>query len=110
MLLVGISTEDTEQEVEKLSSKILKLRLFEDESGTMWKKPITEINGQILSELRKVQNQISTWLLKVLYESFLSKLKAKIGDENVKDGVFGAMMDVALVNDGPVTITIDSTD
>mgnify|MGYP003366671209 CR=1 FL=1 len=49
MLLVGISTEDTEQEVEKLSSKILKLRLFEDESGTMWKKPITEINGQILS-------------------------------------------------------------
>ncbi len=47
---------------------------------------------------------------KVLYESFLSKLKAKIGDENVKDGVFGAMMDVALVNDGPVTITIDSTD
>lgn len=47
---------------------------------------------------------------KVLYESFLSKLKANIGHENVQDGVFGAMMDVALVNDGPVTITIDSTD
>lgn len=46
----------------------------------------------------------------MLYDSFLSKLKADIGDENVKDGVFGAMMDVALVNDGPVTITLDSSD
>lgn len=123
MLLVGISTEDTEQEVEKLSSKILKLRLFEDESGTMWKKPITEINGQILSVsqftlmARTKKGSKPDFHLaakgadaKVLYESFLSKLKANIGDENVKDGVFGAMMDVALVNDGPVTITIDSTD
>lgn len=49
MLLVGISSEDTEQEVEKLSSKVLKLRLFEDENGSMWKKPVTDAQAQILS-------------------------------------------------------------
>jgi D-tyrosyl-tRNA(Tyr) deacylase len=41
---------------------------------------------------------------------FLKKLEEKIGADNVKDGVFGAMMDVALVNDGPVTITLDSSE
>lgn len=49
MLLVGISTQDTKEDVEKLSSRVLKLRLFEDETGTMWKKSVGEINGQILS-------------------------------------------------------------
>jgi len=49
MLLVGISTEDTEKEVEKLSSKVLKLRLFEDGNGAMWKMPVKEAKGQILS-------------------------------------------------------------
>lgn len=49
MLLVGISTDDSEKEVEKLSSKVLKLRLFEDEKGAMWKKSVSEIDGQILS-------------------------------------------------------------
>lgn len=49
MLLVGISTQDTKEDVEKLSSRVLKLRLFEDEAGTMWKKSVGEINGQILS-------------------------------------------------------------
>lgn len=45
-----------------------------------------------------------------LYELFLQRLREDLGDENVKDGVFGAMMDVALVNDGPVTIQLDSDD
>ncbi|CCH45696.1 hypothetical protein BN7_5281 [Wickerhamomyces ciferrii] len=45
---------------------------------------------------------------KVLYDLFLLKLRAVMGEDNVKDGVFGAMMDVALVNEGPVTLTLDT--
>jgi D-tyrosyl-tRNA(Tyr) deacylase len=45
---------------------------------------------------------------KPLYDRFLEKLRSELGEENVMDGVFGAMMDVVLINDGPVTIQLDS--
>lgn len=53
-------------------------------------------------------NNIAGPQAKPLYEYFLNQLRTELGDENVKDGVFGAMMDVALVNDGPITINLDS--
>ncbi|KAG0675445.1 D-tyrosyl-tRNA(Tyr) deacylase [Pichia californica] len=131
-LLVGISTDDTTDDVSKLASKILKLKLFEDTDqsagtntewvGKPWMKSIVDINGEILSvsqftlyanikkgakpdfhKAQKGQHAIE------LYNDFLSQLKSGMNNENsVKDGQFGAMMDVALVNDGPVTIVWDT--
>ena len=133
-LLVGISTEDTTEDVTKLASKILKLKLFEDkqqEAGTNtewvgkpWMKSIVDINGEILSvsqftlyanikkgakpdfhKAQKGQHAIE------LYNDFLSQLRTGMNNDNsVKDGEFGAMMDVSIVNDGPVTIVWDTKD
>ncbi|KAH3680391.1 hypothetical protein WICMUC_000322 [Wickerhamomyces mucosus] len=132
LILVGISTADTEAEVEKLSSKLLKLRIFEDETVSQFTllaktkkgtKPDLHLAAKgkyiqdicIIFLLKKYQKEILTkdYLFKgpqakPLYDSFLNKLRLGLGDEHVKDGVFGAMMDVALINDGPITITLDS--
>ncbi|GME97772.1 hypothetical protein B5S28_g3766 [[Candida] boidinii] len=133
MLLVGISTEDTKDDVEKLANKVLKLKIFEELNekadtktewlGKPWQKSIIDIKGQILSvsqftlyatvkkgtkpDFHKAQKGE---LAIELYNEFLNLLKNGIGEENVKDGQFGAMMDVALVNEGPVTIVYDTKD
>ncbi|TID31352.1 hypothetical protein CANINC_000063 [Pichia inconspicua] len=130
-LLVGITQDDTLEDVNKLAGKVLKLRLFEDtqqEAGTAtewvgkpWMKSVSDINGEILSvsqftlyatikkgtkpDFHKAQKG---HLANELYESFLAELRKTLGDDKVKDGVFGAMMDVGIVNDGPVTIVYDT--
>lgn len=133
MLLVGISTQDTAEDVAKLSKKVLGLRLFEDLSnppntktewhGKPWAKSIIDIKGEILSVSqftlygtvykgtkpdfhKAAKGEVAV----ELYNLFLSQLKLGLGADNVKDGEFGAMMDVALVNDGPVTIVWDTRD
>ncbi|GMM47305.1 D-tyrosyl-tRNA(Tyr) deacylase [Pichia kluyveri] len=130
-LLVGITQEDTIADVSKLANKILKLRLFEDidqSAGTStewvgkpWMKSIIDIQGEILSvsqftlyatikkgtkpDFHKAQKG---HLANELYEAFLKELRDGLSVESVKDGVFGAMMDVGIVNDGPVTIVYDT--
>ncbi|EGW31524.1 uncharacterized protein SPAPADRAFT_62108 [Spathaspora passalidarum NRRL Y-27907] len=133
MLLVGVSTHDTMDDVAKLSKKLLSLRVFEDLSqppetatkwyGKPWAKNVVDIEGEILSvsqftlygtikkgtkpdfhKAAKGHHAIE------LYESFLDQLRQGLGQDKVKDGEFGAMMDVALVNDGPVTIIWDTKD
>lgn len=131
MLLVGISTSDTIDDVSKLLKKLLSLRVFEDISvpagtatewaGKPWSKSIVDISGEILSvsqftlygtikkgtkpDFHKAAKGESAI---VLYQEFLSQLRKGLGDERVKDGKFGAMMDVSLVNEGPVTIVWDT--
>ncbi|VEU21036.1 DEKNAAC101991 [Brettanomyces naardenensis] len=133
VLLVGISTEDSEEDISKMANKVLKLRLFEDikeDAGTKtkwigkpWAKSIIDVGGEILSvsqftlyasikkgtkpDFHKAQKGE---LAKELYESFLQELRKVLGDEKVKDGEFGAMMDVSMVNEGPVTIVWDTKD
>lgn len=131
-LLVGITQSDTAEDVAKLANKVLKLRLFEDvqqEAGTNtewvgkpWMKTVGDIGGEILSvsqftlyanvkkgakpDFHKAQKGP---IAVELYESFLAELRKGMGgDEKVKDGQFGAMMDVSIVNDGPVTIVYDT--
>ncbi|CAI4057063.1 hypothetical protein SKDZ_04G0250 [Saccharomyces kudriavzevii ZP591] len=121
MLLVGISTEDSMAEIDKLSKKVLNLRIFEDESMNMWKKNIKEANGEILSVSQftlMARTKKGTkpdfhlaqkgHIAKELYEEFLKLLRNGLGEEKVKDGEFGAMMSCSLTNDGPVTIILDS--
>ena len=119
VVLVGICAEDDQSDVEWLVRKITNLRVFNDDNGVM-NRPITEIGGNILvisqftlfasykkgnrpSWLRAASHGIAI----PLYNDFCAKLSASIG-RNVCTGEFGADMQVSLVNDGPVTICMDT--
>lgn len=117
VLLVGIATDDTEEDLNYLVNKILKLRVFEDENGIM-NKSIVDINGEILSisqftlqAMTKDGNRPSYInamggdAATPIYELFNSKLNQQI---KTYPGVFGADMIIDIKNDGPVTIIIDS--
>ena len=121
MLLVGISIDDSMAEIDKLSKKVLSLRIFEDESRNLWKKNIKEANGEILSVsqftlMAKTKKGTKPdfhlaqkgHIAKELYEEFLKLLRSDLGEEKVKDGEFCAMMSCSLTNEGPVTIILDS--
>ena len=119
LILLGVETEDTHEDADWLSSKIVQLRVFADEEGLM-NKDITQADGDILVVSQftlhasyKKGNRPS--FIKAarpehaipLYEYFVAKLSEKLG-KPVVTGVFGADMKVALVNDGPVTILMDT--
>ncbi|CAI4037694.1 hypothetical protein SMKI_04G0240 [Saccharomyces mikatae IFO 1815] len=121
MLLVGISINDSMADVDKLSKKVLNLRIFEDETKNLWKKNIKEANGEILSVsqftlMAKTKKGTKPdfhlaqkgHIAKDLYEEFLKLLRSGLGEEKVKDGEFGAMMSCSLTNEGPVTIILES--
>ena len=118
VLLVGVTHEDTMADVEYLASKISQLRLFEDADGKM-NHSILEHGGAILSvsqftlygDTRKGRRPSFTdaarpEVAKPLWDAFNEALRG-LG-LTVETGVFGAMMDVALVNDGPITMIIES--
>jgi D-aminoacyl-tRNA deacylase len=118
LLLVGITTTDTENELSYLVEKVAGLRLFEDAEGKM-NHSIEEVGGSILSvsqftlyaDTRRGRRPSFTdaarpEIAKPLWELFNEKLQAK--GLLVETGVFGAMMDVTFTNDGPVTIMLEA--
>jgi D-tyrosyl-tRNA(Tyr) deacylase len=118
VLLVGITHADTEQDASYLAEKIAHLRIFEDENKKM-NRSIKEAGGAILSvsqftlygDCRKGRRPgfdaaARPALAKPLYEFFNAQLRAH--GLTVAEGVFGAHMEVSLVNDGPVTLIIES--
>lgn len=119
MILVGIQADDCDEDIEWLTGKICNLRIFDDENGVM-NRSILEAGGDILavsqftlmartkkgnrpSYIDAAKPEISV----PLYEQFVDALSREMGKE-VKTGVFGADMKVELLNNGPVTIIIDS--
>ena len=119
MILVGIESADAEEDAKWLSKKIVGLRVFNDENGVM-NKSIMETGGDILvisqftlhastkkgnrpSYIRAAKHEISI----PLYNFFCKELSSNLGKE-VYTGEFGADMKVELLNDGPVTICMDS--
>ena len=119
LLLLGIEESDTTEDVDWLVKKVAALRVFDDENGVM-NRSIIDVGGEALvvsqftlyasykkgnrpSWLRAARHEISI----PLYESFCHKLSSAIGRE-VGTGEFGADMKVSLLNDGPVTICMDS--
>lgn len=119
LIFVGIENSDNEEDIEWLSKKIVNLRIFDDEEGVM-NRSIMEIDGNILaisqftlhamtkkgnrpSYIKAAKGEIS----KPLYESFCRRLTYDLGKE-IGTGEFGADMKVELLNDGPVTIWIDT--
>jgi D-tyrosyl-tRNA(Tyr) deacylase len=116
---VGIEEADGDEDIEWLSGKILNLRIFEDDQGIM-NRSVLEVKGELLvvsqftlhASTRKGNRPSYIKAAKAeiaipLYENFLKKLQTDTG-KPVQKGVFGAMMEVNLTNDGPVTIIIDT--
>lgn len=119
LLLLGIEETDTSDDVDWLVKKVAALRVFDDENGVM-NRSILDVHGEALvvsqftlyasykkgnrpSWFRAAHHEISV----PLYEEFCSKLSAALGKE-VGTGEFGADMKVELLNDGPVTICMDT--
>lgn len=119
LVLIGIEETDTQEDIEWLSGKICRLRVFDDADGVM-NLSVTDIDGDILlvsqftlhastkkgnrpSYIRAARPETAI----PLYEKFIQQLSIETGKE-IKTGEFGAMMEVELINDGPVTIIIDS--
>lgn len=119
LVLVGIENEDRSEDIEWLTKKICNLRIFDDQDGVM-NLSIKDIDGELLvisqftlhaktkkgnrpSYINAAKPDISV----PLYKAFVASLEKELNKE-VKTGEFGAEMEVRLVNDGPVTICIDS--
>lgn len=120
LILLGVEQDDREEDAEWLCRKIADMRIFPDDEGKM-NLSLKDIEGEILvvsqftlhastkkgnrpSFIRAADPAHATRL----YEYFISLMKGAIGNEHVKQGVFGGDMQVSLCNDGPVTIIMDS--
>lgn len=119
LIFLGIEEEDGQEDIEWLTRKIVRMRIFSDENGAM-NLSVQDVKGECLvvsqftlhanskkgnrpSFIRAAKPEIAI----PIYEEFILQLSHKL-DKKVKTGSFGAMMDVALINDGPVTIWMDS--
>jgi len=119
LVLLGIVADDTQEDINWLAKKTANLRIFDDENGVM-NKSITNIDGDVIvvsqftlhaatkkgnrpSYIKAAKPEIAI----PLYKQFVHQLEQEL-DKKVQTGEFGADMKVALINDGPVTIIIDS--
>ena len=119
LVLVGIEDGDTNEDIAWLSSKIVNLRVFDDDNGVM-NLSVKEVEGEVLivsqftlhastkkgnrpSYIRAARPEVAI----PIYEAFIKQVETLLG-KKVPTGQFGAMMQVSLCNDGPVTILIDT--
>lgn len=119
LVLLGIEDADVEDDIDWLVKKIVQLRIFNDENGVM-NRSVQEVDGDIIvvsqftlhantkkgnrpSYIRAAKPDFAV----PMYEKFIARTEEVLG-KKVGTGIFGATMDVSLVNDGPVTLIIDS--
>lgn len=119
LILLGVINEDTQEDINWLSKKIVNLRIFGDEDGVM-NKSLIDVNGEAIvvsqftlhanvkkgnrpSYIKAAKPEIAI----PLYKAFVKQMELDLG-KKIKTGQFGADMKVELLNDGPVTIIIDS--
>ena len=115
LVLAAIGPNDSKKDAETMASKVLKMKLWPDENDANWKKSVQDIQGEILCVSQftllastKKGNKpdfhaaAKPEVAKELYDYFLSRVRDQYPPEKVKDGVFQAMMQVSLINDGPV--------
>lgn len=119
-VLVGISKEDTKEDIEYIVRKVLGMRIFEDENDKM-NFSVEDIGGSVLlisqftlygdcrkgkrPDFMKSQNGE---IAEKMYNELVSEFKKKLGDDKVQTGEFGADMQVYIQNDGPVTLLLES--
>ncbi len=120
LILVGICDEDTDEDIDYLCRKVVQMRIFDDADGVM-NIPITEVPDSGILVVSQFTLMASTKkgnrpsyihaskpdFAVPMYEKFVATLQTLFGKE-IKTGVFGADMQVSLINDGPVTIIMDS--
>jgi D-tyrosyl-tRNA(Tyr) deacylase len=119
LVFLGVGNEDTDEDIQWLSSKIVQMRIFSDENGKM-NKSILDINGNLLvisqftlfASTKKgnrpsFTNSAPPDFAKIMYEKFILECE-KLLNKKVEKGIFAADMKVHLINDGPVTIWIDT--
>lgn len=119
LVLLGIEDADTDEDIQWLSNKLVNLRIFNDEAGVM-NKSVTDVNGDILlvsqftlhastkkgnrpSYIRASKPEFAI----PVYEKMIAQLE-KDSNRKIQTGIFGADMKVEMLNDGPVTIVIDT--
>ncbi|KAI5867121.1 D-tyrosyl-tRNA deacylase [Durotheca rogersii] len=121
LVFAAMAPGDTEKEAESLAAKVLKLKLWDDEAGARWKKSVRDIGGEVLcvsqftllASTKKgnkpdFHGAMGGEEAKRLYQYFFDKILQDHAPGKVKNGVFQAMMEVALVNDGPVTLELST--
>lgn len=116
MILVGLSIDDTDEYVDFVTDKFLNLRLFDDEKGNRWKESVKSLGLEILLvsqfTLYSVMKgnkpdyhfAMENEKARALFDKIVNRIKQKYDPNKIQTGKFGAMMKVALVNDGPCTI------
>lgn len=120
VLLLGISEDDSENEIDYLAEKCCNLRIFED-SNQKINLALKDIDGEVLlisqftlyADTRKgnrpsFNKAASPEVAEKLYNLFAEKMKSLLGVKKIKEGIFGAMMEVTIINDGPVTVLVES--
>lgn len=120
VILLGIKQDDIEEDINFVADKCCNLRIFEDENEKM-NLSLKDVKGEVLiisqftlyGDARKGNRPSFTEAARPekaveYYQKFITRVKDNIGQEKVKCGVFGAMMRVKIVNEGPVTILVES--
>jgi len=120
LVFAAVGPGDGEKEVDALAAKVLKIRLWDDDAGGRWKLNVQDIGGEVLcvsqftllASTKKgtkpdFHGAMAGEEARILYQRFVKKVQEGYQHERVKDGVFQAMMEVALVNDGPVTLEMN---
>nr|KMM71010.1 D-tyrosyl-tRNA(Tyr) deacylase [Coccidioides posadasii RMSCC 3488] len=118
LVLAAVGPHDTEKDAEALAAKVLKLKMWPDDSGANWKKKCPRHTRRVsqftlFAKVKKgnkpdFHGAADAVKAKELYEYFYSKVGALYNPDRVKNGVFQAMMEVGLVNDGPVTLELNT--
>ncbi|KAJ9295435.1 hypothetical protein DTO271G3_5891 [Paecilomyces variotii] len=121
LVFAAIGKDDTEKDAESLAAKVLKAKLWPDDSGATWKKSVQDVQGEVLcvsqftlmATMKKgnkpdFHSAADPESARKLYDHFYNKVRDLYQADRVKNGVFQAMMEVELKNDGPVTIEINT--
>jgi D-tyrosyl-tRNA(Tyr) deacylase len=125
LVFAGVGKDDTEKDVDSMAAKVLKAKLFPDETNanSAWKRNVQDIEGEVLcvsqftlyGHIKKgnkpdFHNAADVETARRLYDRFVAKVQDLYKAERVKNGVFQAMMEVELKNDGPVGVDYRSAD
>ncbi|CAL8577567.1 D-tyrosyl-tRNA(Tyr) deacylase [Xanthoria parietina] len=123
LVFAAVAPDDTPKEVESMAAKVLKMKMWPDDAGGTWKRNVQDINGEVLcisqftllASTKKgskpdFHGAAGGEQARELYDHFVTKVEGMYEKEKVKNGVFQAMMQVNLQNDGPVSVDYQSYD
>lgn len=122
LVLCGLSNSEEADSAEWCSRRLLGVKLWPNVEGKPWKSSVVDIDGEILlvsqfTLFHRLKGNSPDWSMAMppdaargAYADFVASVQRQYAEAKVKNGVFGAMMNVELVNDGPVTIVLDSKD